>query len=144
MENGIQREDIYNFDETGFAMRLIATTRVVTRAEMLGKPHLIQPGQREWVTAIECIGLTGFSVFAGYHERFKHKDAHLLCRCGARKTSLHFLFCCIAKRLLPRPSGPTSETIPYLLGTPKGAAELAAWISETRFYEDICTQYPLP
>jgi hypothetical protein len=44
-ENGIQREDIYNFDETGFAMGLIATSRVVTRAEMLGKPHLLQPGQ---------------------------------------------------------------------------------------------------
>jgi hypothetical protein len=61
-ENGIQREDIYNFDETGFAMGLIATSRVVTRAEILGKPHLLQPGQREWVTAIECIGSTGYVV----------------------------------------------------------------------------------
>jgi hypothetical protein len=61
-ENGIQDEDIYNFDETGFAMGLIATSRVVTRAEMLGKPHLIQPGQREWVTAIECIGSEGYVV----------------------------------------------------------------------------------
>jgi hypothetical protein len=61
-ENGIQHQDIYNFDETGFAMGLIATSRVVTRAEMLGKPHLIQPGQREWVTAIECIGAMGYVV----------------------------------------------------------------------------------
>ncbi|CEL07703.1 hypothetical protein ASPCAL10858 [Aspergillus calidoustus] len=60
--NAIQLQDIYNFDETDFAMGLIATTRVVTRAEMLGKPHLIQPGQREWVTAIECVGSTGFVV----------------------------------------------------------------------------------
>ncbi|KAL4861970.1 hypothetical protein BDV12DRAFT_203478 [Aspergillus spectabilis] len=29
---------------------------------MPGRPHLIQPGQREWVTTIECIGSTGFSV----------------------------------------------------------------------------------
>ncbi|CEL00931.1 hypothetical protein ASPCAL00523 [Aspergillus calidoustus] len=61
-ENGIQLEDIYNFDETGFAMGQIATTRVVTRAEILGKPYIIQPGQREWVTSIECIGSTGFVV----------------------------------------------------------------------------------
>jgi hypothetical protein len=61
-EKGIQLEDIYNFDETGFAMGLIATTWVVTRAKMLGKPYLIQPGQQEWVTAIECIGLIGFVV----------------------------------------------------------------------------------
>jgi hypothetical protein len=61
-QNGIQDEDIYNFDETGFAMGLIATSRVITRAEMLGKPRLIQPGQREWVTAIECIRLKGYVV----------------------------------------------------------------------------------
>jgi hypothetical protein len=30
-ENGIQPEDIYNFDETGFAMGLISTQKVVTR-----------------------------------------------------------------------------------------------------------------
>jgi hypothetical protein len=39
--NGIQNEDIYNFNETGFAMGLIATTKVVTRSNMPGKPHLI-------------------------------------------------------------------------------------------------------
>jgi hypothetical protein len=40
-ENGIQHEDIYNFNETSFAMGLITTSQVITRAEMLGKPHLI-------------------------------------------------------------------------------------------------------
>jgi hypothetical protein len=60
--HGILDEDIYNFDETGFAMGLIATTKVVTRSNMPGRPHLIQPGQREWVTTIECISSTGFSV----------------------------------------------------------------------------------
>jgi hypothetical protein len=30
-ENGIQTEDIYNFDETGFAMGLIATANVIIR-----------------------------------------------------------------------------------------------------------------
>jgi hypothetical protein len=61
-KNGIQDEDIYNFDETGFAMGLIATARVVTRAEMTGRPKLLQPGQREWVTSIECINSMGYAV----------------------------------------------------------------------------------
>ncbi|CEL10571.1 hypothetical protein ASPCAL13688 [Aspergillus calidoustus] len=61
-KHGIQAEDIYNFDETSFAMGLITTTKVVTRSNMPGRPHLIQPGQREWVTTIECISSTGFSV----------------------------------------------------------------------------------
>ena len=29
---------------------------------MPGKPHLIQPGNREWVTTIECINSSGWSV----------------------------------------------------------------------------------
>ena len=59
---GIQDEDIYNFDETGFAMGLIATTKVVARAEMPGRPYLVQPGNREWVTTIECINTRGWSI----------------------------------------------------------------------------------
>jgi hypothetical protein len=59
---GIQDEDIFNFDETGFAMGLISTTKVVTRASMPGKPHLIQPGNREWVTTIECMNSSGWMV----------------------------------------------------------------------------------
>ncbi|KAJ5566726.1 uncharacterized protein N7459_010108 [Penicillium hispanicum] len=45
--NGIAAEDIYNFDETGFAMGLVATTKVVTRAEYYGKRKILQPGNRE-------------------------------------------------------------------------------------------------
>ena len=59
-ENGIQPEDIYNFDETGFAMGLIATAKVITRAEYYGRRSLRQPGNREWVTSIECVNSTGF------------------------------------------------------------------------------------
>ncbi|RFU26650.1 hypothetical protein B7463_g9676, partial [Scytalidium lignicola] len=50
---GILDEDIYNFDETGFAMGTIATTKVVTSSDTFGKPPLIQPGNREWVTVVE-------------------------------------------------------------------------------------------
>ena len=60
MQHGIAPEDIYNFDEIGYAMGLVATAKVVTRAEMAGRPFLVQPGNREWVTSIECINATGW------------------------------------------------------------------------------------
>jgi hypothetical protein len=59
-ENGIQAEDIYNFDETGFAMGLISSQKVVTRAEYYGRRSILQPGNREWVTAIEAICADGY------------------------------------------------------------------------------------
>ena len=80
--------------------------------------------------------------FADYHERFNHTEAHLLCRCGARKSPIHFIFCQIAKRKAPRFPGHPSEAIPFLLGTPKGAIRLARWLTETRFFEDICPRRP--
>ena len=61
-ENGIQAEDIYNFDETGFAMGLISSQKVVTRADYYGRRALLQPGNREWVTAIEAICADGYSL----------------------------------------------------------------------------------
>lgn len=62
MQHGISYEDIYNFDETGYAMGLVATAEVVTRAETASRPHLIQPGNREWVTSIECTNSTGWAL----------------------------------------------------------------------------------
>ena len=44
MQHGIAFEDIYNFDETGYAMGLVATAKVVTRAEMTGRPFLYNQG----------------------------------------------------------------------------------------------------
>ena len=85
---------------------------------------------------------TGHGDFADYHERFNHDDAHLNCRCGARKAPLHFFFCHIAKRRAPRPPGPPYEVISFLLGTAKGAQRLAIWLAETRFFEDICPRNP--
>jgi hypothetical protein len=59
---GILDEDIYNFDETGFQMGVIATAKVITGAERSKKPVLIQPGNREWVTVIDCISAHGWSL----------------------------------------------------------------------------------
>ena len=38
---GIDPDDIYNFDETGFAMGLIATAKVITRKEFYGRRSLL-------------------------------------------------------------------------------------------------------
>ncbi len=58
----IQDCDFYNFDETGFAMGMIRTGTVVTRSDRVGKPKAIQPGNREWTTAICCIAADGHIV----------------------------------------------------------------------------------
>ena len=55
---GITDEDIYNFDETGFQMGVISTSKVVTAAEK-ARTNSIQPGNREQVTVIESIQATG-------------------------------------------------------------------------------------
>jgi hypothetical protein len=62
MEYGILPEDIYNFDETGFAMGLCATAKVITGSDRYSRPHLLQPGNREWVTAIESVNASGWAL----------------------------------------------------------------------------------
>jgi hypothetical protein len=57
---GILPEDTYNFDETGFQMGVISTSKVVTRSERRGRPRTKQPGNREWVTLIHTINLSGW------------------------------------------------------------------------------------
>jgi hypothetical protein len=59
---GINSDDIYNFDETGFAMGMTATAKVITRAEYYGRRSILQPGNREWVTSIKCVGASGYCL----------------------------------------------------------------------------------
>ena len=71
---GIAEEDIYNFDETGFAMGMVATARVITQSKIQGRPSLVQPGNREWVTVVETINAYGWVlppmiIFAGKTHR---------------------------------------------------------------------------
>jgi ribonuclease HI len=75
--------------------------------------------------------------FAAYHERFNHTDATLKCSCGRLKSPLHFYFC-KSSSIRKLCSNPTSETIPWLLGTTKGAQKLASWITASRYYTDVC------
>ncbi|ODM16895.1 hypothetical protein SI65_07860 [Aspergillus cristatus] len=60
IQYGILSEDIYNFDETGFAMGLTSTQKVVTQSEYYGRRSVLQPGNREWVTTIESINASGW------------------------------------------------------------------------------------
>ena len=59
---GIADSDFYNFDETGFMMGLICASMVVTRANRQGKSKSVQPGNREWATAIECVNSEGWCL----------------------------------------------------------------------------------
>ena len=59
---GILDDDIWNFDETGFAMGLITASgsqKVASSSENVGRITVIQPGNRKWTTAIETISARG-------------------------------------------------------------------------------------
>ncbi|KAG2000791.1 hypothetical protein GB937_010830 [Aspergillus fischeri] len=60
---GILEQDIYNFDETGFQMGVAYTAKVITASRhRTSRVRAIQPGNREWVTAIECINTSGWAL----------------------------------------------------------------------------------
>lgn len=77
---GITDNDIYNFDETGFQMGVIATAKVVTGSEQRHRPKAVQPRDREWVTVIQGANAQGwalppFIIFAGtYHSSAWYED----------------------------------------------------------------------
>jgi hypothetical protein len=59
---GVLDCDFYNFDETGFMMGVICPAMVVTRVDRRGRGKAVQPGNREWATAIACINGEGWDV----------------------------------------------------------------------------------
>jgi len=59
---GIQDGDTWNFDETGFMMGIISGCMVVTRSDRKGKRKKVQPGNREWATAITCVNGEGRDI----------------------------------------------------------------------------------
>ena len=46
-EWGIMNEDIYNFNETGFAMGIIVITKVITQTDKCTCPSLVQSGNQK-------------------------------------------------------------------------------------------------
>jgi hypothetical protein len=61
-KHGILDADTWNFDETGFMMGQICTGMVVTASERRSRPKAIQPGNREWATAIAGINALGWAI----------------------------------------------------------------------------------
>ncbi|KAF7569858.1 hypothetical protein PtrM4_122730 [Pyrenophora tritici-repentis] len=59
---GVLYQDIYNFDETRFAIGVAGTSKVVTSSERVGRAVVVQPGNREWVTAIECVNASSWCL----------------------------------------------------------------------------------
>src|SRR6478752_6051349 len=80
---GIRSDDIWNFDETGFMMGVISSGIVITSSERRGNPKSVQPGNREWVTAIQAINAEGraidpYMVVAGqYHLANWYQESNL-------------------------------------------------------------------
>lgn len=61
-EHGIHEDDIWNFDETGFAMGLCTISKVVTAVERSERPRTVIQGNQEWVTIVECVSSKGIST----------------------------------------------------------------------------------
>ena len=59
---GIQEDDIFNFDETGFMMGVASTAKVVTASEKGYKPKTVQSGNREWATVIQGVSAQGWAI----------------------------------------------------------------------------------
>ncbi|KAJ0131291.1 hypothetical protein HZ326_25608 [Fusarium oxysporum f. sp. albedinis] len=80
---GVRSDDIWNFDETGFMRGVIPSDIVITSSERRKRPKSIQPGNREWVTAIQAINAEGqaidpFIVVAGqYHLANWYRESNL-------------------------------------------------------------------
>ncbi len=81
---------------------------------------------------------TGHGDFAAYHSRFNHENAVNHCSCGRTKSPLHFYFCKKSNLRKLTANLRTSEAIPWLLGNPKGDIRLAKWITDSKFFVNIC------
>jgi hypothetical protein len=59
---GTADQDVFNFDETGFMIGVASTSKVITNSDTVGRATVVQPGNREWATTIECINAAGWSI----------------------------------------------------------------------------------
>ena len=61
-EYSIHKNDIYNFDETGFQMSIISTAKVITGSDQASRSRTTQSGNHKWVTVIEMICVRGLTI----------------------------------------------------------------------------------
>jgi hypothetical protein len=59
---GMQDKNMYKFAETGFMIGIAGSSKVVTSLEKVGRAIDVQPGNRNWVTAMECISAFGWCL----------------------------------------------------------------------------------
>jgi hypothetical protein len=59
---GILDSNSYNFDGTGFTMGVAGTSKVGSCSDTVGRATTVQPGHREWTTAIEYINASGWRL----------------------------------------------------------------------------------
>ena len=59
---GILDYDFYNFDETGFMMGVTCGSMKLTRTDQRERSKPVQPGNREWATAIGCVNTEGWCL----------------------------------------------------------------------------------
>jgi hypothetical protein len=81
-KHGILPGDMYNFDETGFQLGQISTSKVVTSVEKQGRPKRIKPTGIEWVTVIQGACADGsaippFIIFKGREVNYGWLDEGL-------------------------------------------------------------------
>jgi len=60
-EKNIRIEDIYNMDETGFAIGTVQGSYIVVNKEST-KRYQAHPGRQEWASVVECICADGGSI----------------------------------------------------------------------------------
>ena len=60
-EKNIRIEDMYNMDETGFAIGVVQRSYVVVNKELKTR-YQAQPGRQEWTSVVECVCADGGSI----------------------------------------------------------------------------------
>ena len=59
---GTPPSDIWNFDESGFAIEVLGSGMIVTGVNSTSKQSSIQAGNREWTTTIDAINAEGVAI----------------------------------------------------------------------------------
>ena len=60
-KENIESENVYNMDESGFAISDVEASQYIINAAIRQK-FQAKPGRQEWVMAIECICVDGTSI----------------------------------------------------------------------------------
>src|SRR5438105_14409746 len=58
----IHIENIYNMDESGFAIGTVEQSVTIINAEIRTRLQKANPGRQEWVTSVECISADGTAL----------------------------------------------------------------------------------